>query len=136
MTNAVPIVPVDAIDIPLQAALWTVTGNEPGQLFTFHYCCRGGGVAETPVELPSGHWLVRVQQTSDECYQAVHPAISWGADKFLSTPPASTEQWAVSLVDVPDGLSEVPLRLRIFVEGGFSCCGTTSLDKVELVRGP
>lgn len=131
-----PLTGREAIEVPLFALRWTVRGNVPGEPFTFHYCCTGGGVAETPIALPAGHWMLRVSQTSHDCHEAIHPAVTFGADQWLSTATASTPAWAATLVEVPRHLENVPLRLRIFVEGGKDCCGTSTIDKVELVGEP
>jgi hypothetical protein len=75
---------------------------------------------------------VRVSQRSDECYTAVHPLVTY-ADTRLSTGVASTREWAATLVDVPDAIADQPLRMRVFVEGGLGCCGTTTIEKIEIV---
>ncbi len=122
------------IELPLVAARWTVRGNENGAPFTFRYCCRGGGLAETSLALPQGRWLLGVTHTSSECMQSIHPVVvpATGERELLSDPPA----WGaltISKVEVPAKLADAPLRLQLYIEGGLHCCGTTTIDKIELV---
>jgi hypothetical protein len=39
-----------------------------------------------------------------------------------------------TLVAIPAEYDETPLRLQLHVQGGLHCCGTTTIQKVELVR--
>ena len=78
--------------------------------------------------LPAGSYLLRVHQRSTECYQAVHPIVTAG-DARLSTGVASTPTWAATLVDVP---ADQQVRVRVLVEGGLHCCGTTTIDAIVL----
>ncbi len=123
-----------AIEVPLAPARWSVRGNEKGEPFTFRYCCMGGGVAETSLSLPEGTWLLGVTHTSSECMRSIHPVVvpATGEREFLSDMPA----WGaltLSKVEVPAKLADAPLRLQLYIEGGLHCCGTTTIDRIELV---
>ena len=122
------------IEVPLAPARWTVRGNEKDQPFTFRYCCMGGGVAETSLALPQGRWLLGVTHTSSECTRSILPVVvpATGEREFLSDTPA----WGaltMSKVVVPAKLADAPLRLQLYIEGGLHCCGTTTIDRIELV---
>lgn len=119
--NTAPVAPPAVMDVPIEPT-------------SFHYCCKGGGTIERSISLTAGHWLMRVGQHSDECYEAIHPVVTTGTGERLSTGVASTPAWAATLVDVPAAFGDQPLRMRIFVEGGLRCCGTTTIDRIQLVR--
>ncbi|MFN0252964.1 MAG: hypothetical protein ACKV2T_39180 [Kofleriaceae bacterium] len=98
---------------------------------TFRFCCTGGGTIERYVALRAGRYLLRVGQKATGCSEAVIPFVTSSTDERISTGVAFTAAWATTLVDVPH---DQRARLRVFVEGGLRCCGTTTIDKIELVR--
>jgi hypothetical protein len=118
VANVSIVAPPSIVDVPIEPT-------------TFSYCCKGGGKIERDVALPAGRYLVRVGQRSSECHTAVHPTIRSSTGEWLSTGIASTPAWAATLATVP---RDQTLRLAVFVEGGLRCCGTTTIDKIELVR--
>jgi hypothetical protein len=125
VANTVETAPVTRVELPMQPT-------------SFRYCCKGGGSIDQRIALPAGRWLLRVSQKSDECYTAIHPLVTSSTDERLSAAGvASTPEWAATLVTVPAAVADEPIRVRIFVEGGLRCCGTTTINTVELVSlGP
>jgi hypothetical protein len=124
-----------AIEVPIVPARWSIRGNEPDAPFTFRYCCLGGGVAETTIALPRGTWLLGVTHASSECATSIHPVIvpANGDREVLVDAPAWAASFTLSKVSVSARNEDVPLRLQLYIEGGLHCCGTTTIEKVQIV---
>lgn len=122
------------LDVPLVTARWSVRGNEPDAPFTFRYCCTGGGVAETSIALPEGTYLLGITHASSECRRAIHPIVSPArAERVMLADAPAWGRIALSKIEVPHEYANDALRLRLVIEGGLHCCGTTTIERIEIV---
>lgn len=135
VSNSIPVSAREGFDVPLVPQRWALSASAKleNETISFRYCCTNWGQAQTSIAMPAGTWWIGITHTS-ECDKAM------GALVFapnVERPIAFGGVWGPKVgilqVEIPSELANAPLQLHLSAQGGLSCCGGTTVSKIEIV---
>jgi len=131
------VVPPDFPHIPPPA--WQLDGNaslEHGTLTMYTCCVAQGSATRALPEIDGvGRWQIAISHANSECTEAAMAFAVWHdhGEVRAATPARLTAGAKGGVATIELDLDEPqPLELWIGTRGGFSCCGTTTIDDIAI----